>query len=70
MRPDIPLEALDEQFKPPFTATDDGGFVGYFSFTDDSLRTKPTQGRPSKMPVFEVQPYDFDSEEDKLVLYS
>ena len=68
MRPDIPVEALDEQFKSPFNKTDDG-YVGYFAFTDDTLRNKPSQGRPSKMPVFEVQPYDYDEGENKLILY-
>ncbi len=70
VRPDIPVDELKQLFKPPFTPTDDGGYVGYFSFTDDSLRTKPMAGRMSKMPVFEVQPYGYDTEESKIVLYS
>ena len=70
VRPDIPVDELKQLFKAPFTPTDDGGYVGYFFFTDDSLRTKPMAGRMSKMPVFEVQPYGYDAEESKIVLYS
>lgn len=69
-RPDIPPEQLEAHFKPPFTPTDDGGYVGYFAFTDSSLNAKAIPGRTSRMPRFERQPYGFDAETNEIVLYS
>lgn len=67
MRPDIPVAELDAHYKPPFTPTDDGGFVGYFHFTDDSLRKVPT-ARPSRMADFEEHPYAYNEETGKIRL--
>lgn len=69
-RPDIPVEELDTLFKPPFTPTDDGGYIGYFSFTDDSLRIKDMPNRPARLPTFEIQPYGYDAENDEIVLFT
>jgi hypothetical protein len=44
--------------------------VGYFSFTDDSLRTKEPAARPAKLPLFEVQPYGYDAANDEIVLFT
>jgi hypothetical protein len=70
VRPDIPVEELDGLYKPPFTPMDDGSYVGYFFFTDDSLRTKASTGRMSKLPGFKVQPYGYDNEADEIVLFT
>ncbi len=61
------MEEIEAHWKPPFTPMGDGSFTGYFSFTDDSRRKTPVQGRPSKLPAFERFTYHFDEDRNPVV---